>query len=99
METCQGYLLDILEKDVEDAMEKGCERWMRDEANVELFGPAGAVAVRYGVGVESTATCHTCPTNLHREMKQCVHGQVYMCVTKCEREREREREMEEKSEI
>lgn len=52
METCMGYLLDHLEEVVEDALKQGCEQWMSDDANAELFGSAGVVAVKFGVGVE-----------------------------------------------
>ena len=56
METAQGQLLDALEAAVEEAFEKGCDRWIEDEhLQAELYAPSGAVAVKYGVGVEEHA--------------------------------------------
>ena len=85
METCQGYLLDILEKDVEDAMQQGCERWMREDADVEIFGPAGAVALKYGVGVDSTGYIYVhdvsfefASTSASRELT-CVYMDTFVC--------------------
>ena len=56
METAQGQLLDALEAAVEDAFEKGYDRWIEGEhLQAELYAPSGAVAIKYGVGVEEHA--------------------------------------------
>ena len=56
METAQGQLLDALEVAVEEAFEKESDKWLDDAENdgmqVELYASSGAVAIKYGVGVE-----------------------------------------------
>ena len=56
METAQGQLLDALEIAVEEAFEKESDKWLEDAENdgmqVELCASSGAVAIKYGVGVE-----------------------------------------------
>ena len=55
METAQGYLLDLLEEAVEEAFQDGCEKWLTEnDFETELFAPSGAVAIKYGVGVEGS---------------------------------------------